>query len=318
MEDEKAEADKASGGEDDAADGSPFPNEQGEQDGIDDNSDNGDEDDQDEDGDNEDRSDENEDNDDDVSNEEEEDGNDDMNDSDSSSDDSSNSDDDDEEGGESQPSVIIKDGRELSEYEIKRLERIRKNKEYLKQLGLEGDNGVLGSRPTTKKKKKPASSAPVPVKKRSSRRAARKKVDYSEPSATIASLLRAEEPKKKDDDKGPRKSRDKANRLERFIYDEFKSIASRKKNLVREAERYVRAAEKEVKFWTRMVEKEERRERRKQEGGSLYTKKDEEIELIGCTLRELLQEVDSRMPELIEAAEKYDDEFQVREVVQQR
>ena len=85
--------------------------------------------------------------------------------------DSSDEDDEDEEGDESSTKkVLTEDGREMSEYEMLRFERIRRNKEKLAALGLESQTGggVLGEKKKPKKKKKERPSVEVAGPKRSS------------------------------------------------------------------------------------------------------------------------------------------------------
>jgi len=104
--------------------------------------------------------------------------------------------------------------------------------------------------------------------------------------------------------------------MDKFIYKEFKRLEKHRTCVLREAEKNSRIAEKEVKFWTKMVDQAETRESKlrqqayRMKGQSF---KDQEKALLGgITARDLLRDVDNRMADLQAAAEKYDDELKVR------
>jgi len=113
---------------------------------------------------------------------------------------------------------------------------------------------------------------------------------------------------------------------------EYRSIQSHKNGVLRQAERNVRAAEKAVKYWGRLAEKAERRATRKrlkeeearvlgQMAAELRDQRErmkkKQKESTGCrTIKQLLKEVDQRMPELRSAVEKYDAELGVSVVIQ--
>jgi len=261
--------------------------------------------------------------------------------------------------------VIIRDGRELSEYEILRLERIQRNKEYLANLGLEKreghDGGFLGDRkPKPRPKKKRVAPRPPSdtiAAQRPSRRA-KEAVNYAEPKCGIAAMAREPEqckanatdgnddlqiqetPGKRDaatPSSPSSRNKEKAakrpeERMEKFLYLEYRSIQSHKNGVLRQAERNVRAAEKAVKYWGRLAEKAERRATRKrlkeeearvlgQMAAELREQREKmkkkQKESTGCrTIKQLLKEVDQRMPELRSAVEKYDAELGVSVVIQ--
>lgn len=219
-------------------------------------------------------------------------------------------------GGSSQPpnpTHVDAEGRPLSAYEIARLERIRRNKEYLQRLGLDGHRPKPERRASADgrpKKKKPP--PPMSPQKRSARRAARKTIDYTEPSASVADLLRDKKAgAKPKPPKKERKTKDPAERMELFIFHEFKRVRGEKTSILKQADRDKRAADKEVRFWEKQVERADQRQQRRLEA---TTFKDEQREQLGVTIKELMQQVDSRLPELLEAAEQYDEEFEVSKV----
>jgi len=297
----------------------------------DDDEDNNEDDDDDDDNDNDESSDE----DDDDDNDDDDDGDN----QDSDGDEGSSSDDDEEAKESSSSRRMTVDGRELSEYEILRLERIKRNQEYLANLGLQGKNGagVLGGkkkpRAPTKKKRSEDEESARQVVKRPKRK--RKEVDYSEPSNSVASLLRQHKAKEGGEGKKepvhrpiPKKKKDKApvNRMELFLYREFKAIQKHKTDVLRQAERDVRASEKQVSYWFKKAErielrreKKERRELQKKELEAriaAFNAEEMQMErnLLGCTKRELLGQVDERMPELLSAAGRYEQEAKVRSI----
>jgi pyruvate/2-oxoglutarate dehydrogenase complex dihydrolipoamide acyltransferase (E2) component len=217
----------------------------------------------------------------------------------------------------------------LSDYELLRLARIRRNSEYLSQLGLSGNDSVL-SKTKLKRNRKPASLNELQEKRSSSR--ARKSVSYTEPS--VADLLRQSLVKsssslsvpkdgEEDDIMLTKQSRvpngeGKRNpnkRRERFIFNEFRAIEASKKRSLREAEKAVRAAVKEVAYWKKRAVFWARQEERRRETERIKKVWAEEMANLGGTIKQLLHEVDERMPELLAAASKYDEVFEVRDVV---
>jgi hypothetical protein len=227
------------------------------------------------------------------------------------------------------------DGHELSEYERLRLERIQRNQAYLQQLGLEK---IKPDKPKARPKKK-EQQEPL-VKSRFSSRAIKKTVSYAEPSLSVAALVRqqkenkeakaASKPQEQQEtasskepkpvkEKKVRKEKHRSIRMERTVYDEFQRINKHKKQVLKYMERDVRQAEKEVKFWTKRADMLERKEHRKLEAASrLQQAEQERLLLAGFSKRELLQEVDGRMEEIVALADKYDDEFEAEERVRER
>jgi hypothetical protein len=202
--------------------------------------------------------------------------------------------------------VTTADGRVLSAYELQREERIRRNREYLQSLGLERPLGDAAG--TTMRQQRRSKSKPVMEKQRSSLRAKRE-VDYSEPKS-IASIMRAttsdkEKPTRtnKEARKEPRKEKKESKRMERFVYREFQSIQAHKNQVLRQAEKLHSAARREVKYWSKLVEKAETREKKREEASQNVED--------GLSVKALLREVDSRTSELVDAVGRYDNELQV-------
>jgi len=198
------------------------------------------------------------------------------------------------------------DQYELSEYERMRLERIQRNREYLARLGLEGKEGegVLGrgGNKKRKKKKKVDDQKPPPeptrsVPSRSSKTKARESISAPEP--TIQSLIVKKKKSK------PKK--DVNNRMDKWIHQEFRRLQGRKTQALKQAERDVRAAQREIKYWTVLRDKKRNKSTTTDNTRKMY--QTEKALLLGRTSRQFLREVDQRANELIEACELYDDEF---------
>jgi hypothetical protein len=223
---------------------------------------------------------------------------------------SSNSNDDDHsssgsEGGTKADVVTTSDGRVLSEYELLREERIRRNREYLASLGLERPVDESVTRQQRRNKRRP-----VQVKQRASQRE-RKSVDYTERKATLASIVREfrtpnvkAKPRKREPKPTESQKEKKDTRMERFIYREFQSVQAHKNHVLKQAEKDLRAAKREVKYWSKLVEKAENREKRREESSQHAEH--------GLTLREILREIDNRTSELVDAVGRYDEEMHVR------
>jgi hypothetical protein len=268
--------------------------------------------------------DDDEDDDDDDDDENDDEGNassDDNNDEDDDQDEENISDDD--NNGRAEAAGASPDGRQLSDYELLRLERIKRNKQYLSALGLEGtsaNGGVKASGKPVKRKRKKVS----PSQKRSSlSRRTKESVSYAEPPAGVASLIRTvnkkEEEKVKDRPPKPpseRKSKDPLDRLEKFVFLEFKSIKAHKRQVLNQAEKNLAKASKEVKFWRKGAEVFERRQQRKLDRKLEQAKiikhiQDERRQLGGGTAKELLKDIDSRMPDILSAVARYDAKLEV-------
>jgi hypothetical protein len=217
----------------------------------------------------------------------------------------------------------------LSQYELLRLERIKRNKERLIQLGLESKEeggGVLG-----RKKKKP----PVQRRKsneiynaqptRKSRRSLEPK-SYVEPSLRLGGILPTETKSAATAKKPPSVSQEEAadrptprkkpSRLDlrptRIIYDEFQSIRRHKKQTLKQAHMHLRQAEKEVKYWHRKVTIAQKKSRRNKQNTSPKPSHQEkqlakEKQLLGgLSAREFLDQLDQRHEEIETKIAQYD------------
>ena len=222
---------------------------------------------------------------------------------------------DDEDATNKSKEYFTDDGRQLSEYEIQRLERIKRNREYLAKLGLAGKDGggVLGQKQRRKRSGKPNEVAVVRRSPISRRSKIKKVVTYAEPSASVRDLIRVADGKATDapiDKRKPKKSVNE--RQEAFIYLEFKRIQSFKNQLAKQANRNVRLAEKEVKYWHKLVGRWERRNQKLLDAErQRQAEAKERVILGGKSIKELLQELDNRYPEIHAAVQRYDNDLQV-------
>ena len=214
-------------------------------------------------------------------------------------------------------------GRELSRYELLRLERIQRNRDYLSQLGLDKLDSM---RQKPKKKKKPITK-PVPSQPQRSSGRVRKSVSYKEPSNSVAALLRKTNNKESStakttkkpppaptNDPTPTKKRTpKVVRMERFLFREFQRIKSLKTQTLKEAQRLVKAAEKQVVYWKRQVAKYEIKKAKQGEKQRKQQLQQAALQDFGGkTLKQLGREIDQKMPTLVAALQRYDQEYEVR------
>lgn len=223
-------------------------------------------------------------------------------------DDDSSSDKEDEEPKQNEAKVVIgEDGHVLSAYEIQRLERIQRNKEYLASLGLEKNKQAL-SAAKAKKKVAPARKKQQDIKRRSSiSRASKEKV------VTYAERKDKEEAESKKPS-GPwkRKKENRAARMERFIHDEFRRIGKEQRNHLKRAQKNVRQADVEFRIAEQTVEKFEKKRRKQIENQqSVERIRQEQRSLGGFTARRMLYEIDMRELEIKNALREFDEQFGV-------
>ena len=247
--------------------------------------------------------------------------------SDSSNSNSSDDDDDNKNNGGNN-----NENQGLSDYELLRLERIKRNKERLVQLGLESKDGggVLGKKkkPTSQKRRTSASStdklaAPT---RRSRRSSAGAVASYAEQNLSTRSIVG--EAEKKDPSKsssksnsnlagisgednklrrvGARKEKVREERIPRFIYDEFQIIITNKKDMLKQAEKYARKSEVEYKYWRKRAHVVERRAEREREYQEMLSKLEEEKAIFGTGAYQFVQDLERRVPEIIANVEHYD------------
>lgn len=201
------------------------------------------------------------------------------------------------------------DGREISAYEQLRLDRIRRNKEKLAQLGLQGQegSGVLGKKRTKKRPRKKKEE--IKMRSSLSRHTKQKPMNYAEPSNSVSALLRKQSAALKKSSSSSRKSKGISERMDKFIHLEFKRMQGHKTTVVKRTNRFVKHATRELAYWSKrktgkVVNLSENR---------LATKlrHEEERQHLGSTAKEFLQQIDARMPELLDAAAKYDSKYEV-------
>ena len=199
----------------------------------------------------------------------------------------------------------------LSDYEKLRLERIRRNQEYLSRLGLEEQKNNL--RPQKRaRKKKDDSAAPEETtqQRKASLRRKTEQVRYSDVS--MREILGRKPRTSEAQPRKPKPEREIQHRMERFIYREFQRIQAERNTALKQIEQLIRRAEKESAFWKRIIEQQESRDQISQ---SRRAELDAERAIFGgLTLRELLKQIEQRIPELVQAATDYDQEVKVRDI----
>ena len=149
-----------------------------------------------------------------------------------------------------------------------REERIRRNQQYLAQLGLDQS---LAQKPVQKRKRTPAAAAAVDVERRSSlgRASKQKPIQYNVDEAmNFRKLLASKQPSNMSDqqqqpstntsDAKPSKSsssNSKKNRVPLEVYREFVRIGRQRKENMRRFHKYQRAAAKHLQYWQRRLQK---------------------------------------------------------------
>lgn len=199
----------------------------------------------------------------------------------------------------------------LSTYEIQRLERIARNKAYLSSLGLDQEENKPKRVQQPKKEKRRDTLDPSELRS-SSRRTAQVQVSYTESQPKWSEFGKGAEirilaPKKESAKKMERKY-ERESRMDVVIYKEFKSVVSEKKQNLKQAEKTVRRAEVELKYFKKKVVILDRKHKRHQETAEFLNHLKEEKEHLGG-LRDMLAEVDKRLPELIWAQKIFDENF---------
>lgn len=225
--------------------------------------------------------------------------------------------------------LVSEDGRTLSAYEMQRLERIKRNREYLAQLGLVGKDGGKIHRNQKKRKKHPKKDLSSAVRRSSlSRKTKVKSVRYREPSNAAWDFFHVKDKQESTNDpslvnpassqqaendilvtKEPHSrpessfNRNYGEKRDKIVFFEFKHIGSSKTQALRLAKRNFRAAENEAKYWQRLVNRWERRVEVQNRNG---TETKIQAALASKTAKELLHEIDGQMPEIIAALRHYD------------
>lgn len=198
----------------------------------------------------------------------------------------------------------------LSDYEKLRLERIRRNQEYLSRLGLEEQKSNLRPQKRARKiKENPPANAETIQQRKASLRRKTEQVRYSDVSMSeiLGRKPRSSEPQPRK----PKPEKEIQHRMERFVYREFQRIQAERNTAQKQIELLIRRTEKEKAFWKKIIEQKEGRDQLSQ---SRRAELEAERAIFGgLTLRELLKQIDQRFPELLQVARDYDQEIQVRE-----
>ena len=239
--------------------------------------------------------------------------------------DSSSDSDSDGDDSESSDSDSDKDHDGISEYEKLRLERIRRNREYLEKLGLEKAAKIPRQKKSRPRKKVP--KAPVQRRSSLSRRTKKETINYAK-QIPITSKEEAKMKKAKAGKAGDasgqetsgsvesswKKKKAQKTRMDRSIYEEFNRIKSEKKEVLRDAKKAFKHCDREVKYWQKRCRIQEKKmdRIRKREEENANMQQEMTLEN-GLTIRKMMQECDKRLPELQEAIQKYDDEFRKEE-----
>ena len=138
----------------------------------------------------------------------------------------------------------------LSDYEKLRLERIRRNQEYLSRLGLEEhQNKWKPIKRARKKKDESAKPKETTQQRKASLRRKTEQVCYSD--VPIREIL-GQKTRPPISESQPRKrkpEKDIQHRMERFIYREFQRIQAERNTAQKQIELLIRRTEKETAFW---------------------------------------------------------------------
>jgi hypothetical protein len=256
------------------------------------------------------------------------------------------------------------DGHALSEYELLRLERIRRNKEKLAQLGL------LNHQQHVKKKRNSMGSAAAKKQQQQQQqsqddlnnmpsrsslsRSSKRNVNYAEPRGSLLSFSEQQYSSSMDqvddndnqhrnsfnpssttttntmlatatshdvntvtttslsnnsNNNNHHKNKAKKPRMAKFIFREFQRIQGLQHATLKQAERNVRSAQTNVRHWIKLVDKYQRHLERQYLLQQLQQQREEFHK--SQPLRDVLREMDSRMPELLQAARDYEKRQQV-------
>ena len=207
----------------------------------------------------------------------------------------------------------------LSAYEIQRLERIKRNKAYLSNLGLDKDDDRPKKVQQRKRERKPHSLDSSELRS-SSRRASHSQVSYTEKAPRWTEFGKSTDEKiavkKREGLKGVRRGEREA--MDIVIYKEFLSITSERKQNLKQAEKNIRRAEIELKYYKKKADAFDRKSRREQENAEFFNQMKEKNEHLGGSLKDLFCAVEKRLPELIWAQQCFDQNFLSRDDLMKR
>ena len=173
--------------------------------------------------------------------------------------------------------------------------------------------------------KKSSRRASAPLPRRSSlSRSTKKEITYTDAPPSIRQLLAgsgvsARLPKSKEKSSTNRSGRKPhGQRMDRVIYDEFRRMKSMRRELLKQAKRHVRAAERHERYWSKQVARLNRRKFPSNSNASvshLHKQHERERAIMGCTAIALLKELDKRQGELREIVDAHDKKEQVRNII---
>lgn len=207
----------------------------------------------------------------------------------------------------------------LSAYEIQRLERIKRNKAYLTNLGLDKGEDRPKKIQQRKRERRPHSLDSSEIRF-SSRRASHTQVSYTEKAPRWSEFDKGTETKltvkKRESSKGIRRGEREA--MDIVIYKEFLRITSERKQNLKQAEKNIRRAEIELKYYKKKADAFDRKNRREQQNAEFFNQMQERNEHLGGSLRDLFCAVEKRLPELIWAQQCFDQNFFSRDDLMKR
>jgi hypothetical protein len=219
--------------------------------------------------------------------------------SDSSSDEDSQNDEEDD------------NSRGIPAIERRRMRNIERNQATLAQLGLHStdDGGILGKRQSSSRRRRRSVSSDAANlgPKRRSKRSEGKSISYVEPS--LRNVLDTDQPTKLNPEEAenivpatPKKTRGRpakeSTRMARFVYDEFQTITTHKRKMLKEAETNLRSAETEIKYWQKKAAIEEKRVARETELEQLRKSAEEEMKIFGTSAKGFLQKLEAQTVEI--------------------
>jgi len=210
-------------------------------------------------------------------------------------------------------------GRELSAYEIMRLERIRRNQAKLAQLGLENASRKMPMEERKKKVKKRASMnntescENVGRRLTMSRKSKIKEVNYSDEVKPLQTKKVIEKKVAKTGHKKTSHKR-KDQTVPLVIYKEMKHVSRNRRHAVKTAEKNLRYAETEYRFAQRQVDIFDRKVQRRQQKEE-RRKTQEQAAEENRIIIPVLQEVDRKLWEISMARNQVAIESQRKEII---
>lgn len=197
----------------------------------------------------------------------------------------------------------------LSDYEKLRLERIRRNQEYLSRLGLEEEKVKWNPQKRKRKTKDQITNDGQRTQQRKlSLRAKKEQVRYSDVS--MSEIFGRKPRSSETSSNKPRVERVAQHRMERYIYREFQRIQAERNGAQKQIEQLIKRTEKETAFWEKLLQQKEKRDVLLQK--RQMQAQDERTIYGGLNVRQLLRQIDERWLELVQIGIDYDREVEVR------